>query len=201
MTERRTFHPPRPADELELGIARYTENKWRAVTSDAFATEVTVVPIKGAKMRRWEAEASRLGEDWVGVISGGALYALDEPSLTNTNGRQVCAVVYPSVHSRLVTWWLFHVWRFEDLLRGALNSMNEGNLTVGALSSRGLLEQAAVLRAETKKLSEAWFQLKQVAPEEDPNDHAWSVYNKLSPMLAGITLASKASGGKAQSRR
>jgi hypothetical protein len=30
---------------------------------------------------------------------------------------QAAAVIYPELHTRLVSWWLVHAWRGVDLLR------------------------------------------------------------------------------------
>lgn len=94
--------------------------------------------------------------------------------LTQANGDHLCidkishvglqnifdAAVFPELHMRLISWWICHAWRLLDLARTAIQSLEDWNLAVAALCSRGLIEQVGCLLSESKEISRLWAEAK-----------------------------------------
>lgn len=66
------------------------------------------------------------------------------------------AVIYPELHTRLVSWWLVHAWRSIDLLQDTIENLRQWRISSGAVTARALLEEAGSLAEEGRKLAEAW---------------------------------------------
>jgi len=112
------------------------------------------------------------------------------------SGREACAIVYPELHTRLTAWWLVHAWRSLDMLDAGLSAVYDRNLTIGALTARGALEQAGCLVSEAIKISHAWETFKARESNIDQNTHAVSVRQSLSPVLAEAIFGTRTGASK-----
>jgi hypothetical protein len=79
------------------------------LTAGAGTTEIVLIPLTDRKARTWRRLAEERGEDWVFVRSsdGATVLAVDEPSEL-AHDDPAAAVVFPELHTRLVSWWLVH---------------------------------------------------------------------------------------------
>jgi len=128
-----------------------------AMTVDESIMDVVLVPLKGHAAKRWEILSLQRREDWVFVASadGATILAADEPSEEGMRD-QAAAVIYPELHTRLVSWWLVHAWRGVDLLQDTLENLRQWRITSGAVTGRAVVEEAGSLVDEATKLAQAW---------------------------------------------
>jgi hypothetical protein len=131
--------------------------QFRAMTVDASTMDVVLLPLKGRAARDWQRLAQLRHEDWVFLKSsdGPSILAMDEPSEAGKRDY-AAAVVYPELHTRVVSWWLVHAWRGVDLLEETLESLRRWRITSGAVNGRALVEEAGSLVYEAQKLAQAW---------------------------------------------
>ena len=129
----------------------------QAMTIHESTADVVLVPLKGQAAKRWEMLGLQRREDWVYVASadGTTILAVDEPSEEGMRD-QAAAVIYPELHTRLVSWWLVHAWRGVDLLEDTLENLRRWRITSGAVTGRAVVEEAGSLVDEAVKLAEAW---------------------------------------------
>jgi len=166
----------------------------QAMTADAGTTDVLLVPLEGRAARRWQELGLRRGEDWVFVASsdGTPILAVDEPSEEGMRHHAAAAVVYPELHTRLVSWWLVHAWRSVDLLEDTLENLLRWRITSGAVTARALIEEAGSLTDEARKLADGWKVGK--AALADPLKRPQAVRDALAPILVQASFGSRVKG-------
>lgn len=161
-----------------------------AMTVDASTVDVVLLPLKDRAAKRWEKRGLQRGEDWVFTASsdGTTILAADEPSEAGMRDP-AAAVIYPELHTRLVSWWLVHAWRAVDLLEDTFENLRRWRITSGAVSGRAVIEEAGALADEARKLAEAWAAGK-AAPADELKRPA-AVRNELQPILLQAGFGSR----------
>jgi hypothetical protein len=162
----------------------------QAVTVDESTVDVVLAPLKGHAAKRWEMLGLQRREDWVFVASadGTTILAMDEPSEEGMRD-QAAAVIYPELHTSLVSWWLVHTWRGVDLLEDTLENLRRWRITSGAVTGRAVVEEAGSLVDEAAKLAEAWKVSKAIPA--DKFKRPASVRSELAPILLHAGFASR----------
>jgi hypothetical protein len=170
-----------------------------ALTVDTDTTEIVLVPMTERTARTWQQLAEGRGEDWVFIktTDGQTVLAVDEPS-DRAQDDPAAAVVFPEIHTRLVSWWLVHAWRTVDLFQDTLESLRRWRITSTAVTARALIEEAACFAYEATKLTDAWQTVKTNQTEGIARVSA--VRAALSPELnqAGFGSRTKELSGKIQ---
>ncbi|GGM43404.1 hypothetical protein ACFQBY_22025 [Promicromonospora citrea] len=163
--------------EIETLTRRFDD-----LTRNVSTVEVLPVPMKLNQVVKWRETARQRREDWVFVeMEGGTqILAIDEPSGRGLR-EPFAAVMYPALHTRLASWWLFHAWRSVDLLTDTLHSINGWRLYSAAVSARSLVEHTGCLLYESKKIAAAWAAAKAVSG--DARTRAQTVHRELAPVL------------------
>ena len=187
-----------PAAAETLGVSRTGPlsalarriGELQELTGDAGTTELLLVPLRGAAARRWEQLARQRREDWVFVKSadGARVLAADEPSEAGMRDH-AAAVIYPELHTRLVSWWLVHAWRGIDLVEDTLHSLYSWRITSSAVTARALIEEAGCLLYEGVKLADAWRTGK--AASEGPLMQPSAVRDAMAPVLNKAAFGSR----------
>lgn len=128
-----------------IALARRVEDL-RSLTVDASTVDLLLVPLKGRDVARWRELAARHSEDWVYVASDdeSIVLALDEPSEAGMQDL-AAAVMFPELHTRLVSWWLVHAWRSVDLLGDTLENLWRWRIPSGTVTARAVVEEAGAL--------------------------------------------------------
>jgi hypothetical protein len=162
----------------------------RAMTVNESTMDVVLMPLKGHAAKRWEMLASQRREDWVFIASGDGttILAVDEPSEEGMRD-QAAAVIYPEIHTRLVSWWLVHAWRGVDLLEDTLENLRRWRITSGAVTGRAVVEEAGSLVDEAVRLAEAWKVSKAVPADRIQRPAA--VRSELAPILLHAGFGSR----------
>ncbi|RSN64690.1 hypothetical protein DMH08_17100 [Actinomadura sp. WAC 06369] len=165
----------------------------RISTEDADTVDLLLVPRKDREVVRWKALAAQHGEEWVYVASDdeAVVLALDEPSEAGMRD-QAAAVIYPELHTRLVSWWLVHAWRSIDLLEDTVDNLWRWRIASGAVTARAVLEEAGALVDEAQKLAEAW-RVGKAAPGKALERPA-TVRDALAPVLLHAGMGSRLTG-------
>lgn len=158
------------------------------LTREAYVEEVRVVPMDDAAARVWRSTAAANSESWVFAAGGGKTSAVDRPSDLGTQ-NPIDAIVFSPLHSQLVGWWLFHVWRSVDLLKAGLDASESGTTSVAAVTSRALIEELGCLVTEVRQIRKAWEAAKLM--EVDPVRRVEQVRDALNPILTNVLLASR----------
>ncbi|MFK4799167.1 hypothetical protein ACI3K5_10805 [Streptomyces sp. MPA0124] len=171
----------------------------RRMSEEAATTEVLLAPLTGRAAEKWERLALREAEDWVYVRSDddATVLAVDQASEAGVRDP-AAAVVYPELHTRLVSWWLVHAWRSADLLADTLDSVTRWRITSGAVTARALIEEAGALADEQKAVAEAWRTGKAAA--EDPLRRPALVRETLAPVLLKAGFGSRMNGSNEKLR-
>lgn len=162
----------------------------RELTGDASTMDIVLRPLKGAAIRKWELIAQRQSEDWVYIAGpeGTTVWALDEPS--EDAGRDPAgAVIYPELHTRLVSWWLVHAWRGVDLIEDTLDNLRRWRITSAAVTARAVVEEAGALADEARKIAAAWTVAKAAGGDRLKRPEA--VHAELAPVLLHAQLGSR----------
>ena len=167
------------------------------MTADAGTTDVLLVPLKDSRAEAWREKGLRRREDWVSVESadGSQVLAADEPSEAGLR-EPAAAVIYPEIHTRLVSWWLVHAWRSVDLLEDTIDNLRLWRIASGAVTARALVEEAGSLADEARKLAEGW-KLGKAAPV-DPFGQPEAVRDALAPVLLHASFGSRRQGSHAK---
>jgi hypothetical protein len=127
-----------------------------ALTADVSTQDVVLRPMKGRTAKEWEKLALQRGERWVFIAgSDDTTLAVDEPS-SSAMLDPAAAVIYPELHTRLVSWWLVHAWRGIDLIKDTVDSLRWWRITSSAVTARALLEEAGALAEEALRLTDGW---------------------------------------------
>jgi hypothetical protein len=111
---------------------------------DADITDVHMLPMSARDVERFDLyRQSHLDEAWARVAdgeSGKFLYVDDVPN--NVDIHNVLeAAIYPELHTRAISWWLTHAWRFGELANASIETLRAWNLNVAAVCSRALIEE------------------------------------------------------------
>ena len=148
------------------------------------------MPLKGQAITRWKLLAQRWSEDWVYIedSDGTSVWALDEPS-KDAKRDPAAAVIYPEIHTRLVSWWLVHAWRSVDLVEDTLDNLRRWRITSAAVTARAVIEEAGALVDEARKLTAAWAVGK--AASADKLKRPQAVHDELAPVLLHAQLGSR----------
>lgn len=177
--------------ELRRQIALLDE-----LTRDAYVEEVLVIPMAVAAARVWKRMADSDDDSWASYTGGGWTFAVDQCSRQGALNL-AAAVVFPSVHSQLLGWWLFHAWRSIDLLKAGLDASANGATSVAAVTSRALIEELGCLVTEVRLVQKAWETAK--LPALPLLRRVELVRSELAPMLAKLLSASRMSKANAPS--
>lgn len=162
-----------------------------AQTLDAGTVEIVPVPMDRDRAERWRHLAAMSSDDWAFVSrSDGSVIAVDEPSELGLDAPEA-AVTYPTLHTRLGAWWLFHAWRSVDLTYDSLSSLRSWRLNSSAVATRALIETTGCLLHEARGMADAWSKCKQ-AGQTDPLERSNDVHNALGPLLARAAFGSRA---------
>lgn len=153
-------------------------------------SEVLLTPLTGRASQKWERLALREAEDWVYVRSddGATVLAVDQVSEAGVRDP-ADAVIYPELHTRLVTWWLVHAWRSADLLADTLDNLARWHITSGAVTARAVLEEAGSLVDEQNAIAQAWRTGKAAA--KDSMKRPTLVRETLAPALLKAAFGSR----------
>jgi hypothetical protein len=170
-----------------------------SLTVDVGTTEVVLAPMDRPRARRWERLAADRGEDWVFAKSEDASFvlAVDEPSEQGM-ADPAAAVMYPEIHTRLVTWWLIHTWRALDLIQDTLENLRTWRITSGAVTARAVIEEAGCLTYEAVQLVDAWQVGK--ATRAGETSRPSKVREVLGPILGQAAFGSRITGWPAKAR-
>ncbi|MGA6172167.1 hypothetical protein ACPEIF_18220 [Streptomyces sp. NPDC012600] len=165
----------------------------RRMSEDAGTNEVLLTPLTGRAAERWERLARREAEDWVYVRSddGATVLAVDQASEAGVRDP-AAAVIYPELHTRLVSWWLVHAWRSADLLADTLDNLTRWRITSGAVAARAVIEEAGSLVDEQNAIAQAWQTGKAAA--EDSVKQPTLVRAALAPVLLKAGFGSRMNG-------
>jgi hypothetical protein len=165
----------------------------RELTEDVATTEVLLLPLKEGAAQRWERLATASRDEWVFVKSEdeASVLAMDEPSEEGL-ADPAAAVIYPELHTRLVSWWLVHAWRGVDLLDDTVESLAQWRITSAAVTSRAVIEEAGCLLQEANQLASGWKAAKASPP--DALTRPSGVRRELGPPLARAGLGSRIKG-------
>ncbi|WP_329433214.1 hypothetical protein OG564_10795 [Streptomyces sp. NBC_01280] len=129
----------------------------RRMSDDAGTIEVMLIPLTGRAAQKWERLALREAEDWVYVRSDDGVTVLAVDQASEAGARDpAAAVIYPELHTRLVSWWLVHAWRSADLLADTLDNLARWRITSGAVTARAVIEEAGSLVDEQHAIAQAW---------------------------------------------
>lgn len=162
----------------------------RRMSEDASTNDVLLTPLTDRAAQKWERLARREAEDWVYVRSddGATVLAADQASEAGLRDP-AAAVIYPELHTRLVSWWLVHAWRSADLLADTLDDVARWRITSGAVMARAVIEEAGSLVDEQTAIAQAWQTGKAAA--EDPMRRPTQVREALAPVLLKAALGSR----------
>jgi len=162
----------------------------QAMAVDQSTLDVVLVPLKGQAAKKWEMLGLKRREDWVFIASadGTTTLAMDEPSEDGMRDP-AAAVIYPELHTRLVSWWLVHAWRGCDLLEDTLENLRRWRITSGAVTGRAVVEEAGSLVDEAARLAEAWKVSKAIPADKFKRPEA--VRRELEPILLHAGFGSR----------
>ena len=164
-------------------------------TPDAFTQMLRLVPLNttsAQKFANW-LEPQTAGEHWSIITmrgqTSGRLQAFACP--TRPVGLETMFLFpFIEVHSVLVAWWLTAAWRTRQLTEAA-TVLSERFQTVAAASCvRALVETAAQLWVDARKVADAWREIKlEGSPTTDRDAYRRRTY--LMAVLNEVLLGSK----------
>jgi hypothetical protein len=171
-------------DPLIRGAWREAEATLAGLLDDLGATEDAYSP---AVWLRWvPIEAGSPAGDWLRKKIGDEkqlwAYIETEPrtgdgqrhglALPVARERADAPYVFPfvEIHTRLIAWWLCYAWRARQL-SSALALLSDRHQTIAAAAcSRALVETAAALWVDGRKLESLWALTKEAGPPESDKD-------------------------------
>lgn len=161
----------------------------RSMTENVSTVELLLMPMKRRQAVRWQELAAENDETWVFVEGpDGTVHALDEPS--EAGRRDVPgSVIYPELHTRLVSWWLVHAWRCVDLLEDTIENLWRWRISSGAVTGRAAVEEAGAVLVEAQKIAGAWSVAK--ASAADAVKRPESVHAQLTAVLLHAGMGSR----------
>ncbi|MFE2823356.1 hypothetical protein [Streptomyces sp. NPDC059271] len=161
----------------------------RNLSEDAGTNDVRLIPLTGGAVGKWQRLA-RESEDWVYLQSGDGATVLAVDQASEAGHRSpAAAVIYPELHTRLVSWWLVHAWRSVDLIEDTLDNLTRWRITSGAVTARAVIEEAGSLVDEQSAIARAWTVGKAAA--DDPLERPTQVRESLEPVLLKAALGSR----------
>lgn len=162
----------------------------RGLSEDAGTNDVLLSPLTGRAAQKWEQMARQENEAWVYVRSDddATVLATDQASQAGIKDP-AAAVVYPELHTRLVSWWLTHAWRSADLLTDTLENLTRWRITSGAVTARAAIEEAGSLVDELNAITKAWRTGK--ATEASPIERPAAVREALAPVMLKAAFGSR----------
>ena len=152
--------------------------------------EVLVHPLDTAGWSALQRMSSLEESSWVVVKSGDRILAVDLPSLVGERNPYE-AVVYPTTHSQLLSWYLFHAWRSVDLLSTGIEAASSSPNSVMAIISRALIEELGCLVSESLQIERGWKQAKRGGTTV--RDRVELVQNSVSSTVRAFTFGSRMS--------
>jgi SEC-C motif len=106
--------------------------------------------------------------------------------------RNTFLALFIEVHSRSVTWWLVNAWRAKQLARATWQLADAMQIIPAAACARSLIETAAALWADTKRLREVWSETKVDYAANGPNiKHRDDLMGEINKMLWGSKFDSE----------
>jgi hypothetical protein len=163
-------------------------------TPDAFTQMLRLVPLETAsaqKFANW-LEPQTGGEHWSFITMRGEASGLRALACPTRSVGLETMFLFPfiEVHSGLVAWWLTAAWRTRQLTEAA-TALSEQAQTVAAASCvRALVETAAQLWVDARKLADAWREIKlEGSPTTDRG--AYRRRTQLMAVLNEVLLGSK----------
>ncbi|MFG1921829.1 hypothetical protein [Cryptosporangium sp. NPDC048952] len=137
-----------------------------STVGDAWTADTILLPLSGLRAQQLEAGAAINNEDWIYIRSddGKTILAVDEFA-DAAHSDYAAAVIYPELHTRLVSWWLTHAWRVLDLATCAVDAVWQWRLPSAAVASRAVLEETGSLLRESQKFGVAWAEAKKLEPD------------------------------------
>lgn len=162
----------------------------RSLSEDAGTNDVLLTPLTGRAAQEWERLARRENEAWVYIRSDddATILATDQASQAGIRDP-AAAVVYPELHTRLVSWWLAHAWRSTDLLADTLENLTRWRITSGAVTARAVIEEAGSLVDELNAIAQAWRTGK--AALASPMKRPAAVREALAPVMLKAAFGSR----------
>lgn len=132
------------------------------------------------------------GEPWSFLTmrcDGGGIQALAMP--TRSIGAETM-VLFPFVelHTLCAVWWLTTAWRTRQLHEAAEALTRQAQTIAAAACVRGLLETAAQAWVDSRKLADAWCDIKQAGSPATDQDAAQR-FEGMRQVLAEVLLGSK----------
>ena len=155
---------------------------------DAYLEEVLVHPLDEAGLTKLQRIVS-VEETWALLKSGDKIFAVDLPSSFGER-NPVEAVVYPSTHSQLLGWYLFHAWRSVDLLLAGLDAAASRVTHVLSIISRALIEELGCLVSESIQIQKVW---KTAKLADTTARHRAERVNAIGVTVRNFTFASRMS--------
>lgn len=117
--------------------------------------------------------SSRPTENWRAVkLATGQYLALQGVPRSLNDAQLLDAFFYPELHTRLLVWWLSHAWRVIELATATLQNLHNWDITLAALTSRGLIEQVGCLYVELRTIAARWTEAKALVPQFTIGDEA-----------------------------
>lgn len=167
----------------ELSLLARRASALQELVEDAATTEIVTPLLTPAQGRAFLKEnGADAQEGWLVVSTeAGRLICIDQATPVGM-GKGVEGIFYPELFSRLVAWWLAHVWRCTDFFEASLKSLSEWRIPTAAVTCRALLEDAGALVQETRSLTSAWKELKGIPG--DPELRAERARATLGPILS-----------------
>jgi len=164
-------------------------------TPDAFTQMLRLVPLKTKSAQEFAdwLEPQTSGEHWSLITmrrqQSGDLWALACP--TRSVGLETMWLFpFIEVHSILVTWWLTAAWRTRQLTEAGTILSEQAQTVAAAACVRALVETAAQLWVDARKLADAWGEIKREGSPTTDRDAARR-RNDLMLVLNEVTLGSK----------
>jgi hypothetical protein len=107
--------------------------------------------------------------------------------------RTAVPALFIEVHSKLVVWWLVNAWRSKQLADATWQLADSIQIIPAAACARSLLETAAAVWIETRKLREIWSKVKTDHASNGPNVSHWLLMtSEINKMLWAAKFDNKA---------
>ena len=163
-------------------------------TPDAYTQMLRLVPLSTTSAQTFAnwLEPQTAGEHWSFITIRGEASGLRALACPTRSVGLETMFLFPfiEVHSVLVAWWLTAAWRTRQLTEAA-TALSEHAQTVAAASCvRALVETAAQLWVDARKLADAWREIKLEGTPITDGD-AYRRRTQLMAVLNEVLLGSK----------
>ena len=172
-------------DQLYSGL-----NELDALAGNAATVDMHLLPVSREKFEKLKLYTFRKPqESWLFARDDAKdIYiCVDDASSGIDSSNVFAAIFFPELHTRLVSWWLVHAWRFMDLTDATLDGLREWRITISAVASRALIEEVGCLLYEAKQIAEGWRKAKSLPAKGRPQQ----VRDLLHPLLAQTAFGSR----------